>query len=112
MLYPTYVMKAVELTVQQLDNGTWYLEPEWKQILRQNDLDLSQLKDDMIDGWFELQDILVLEVERRNARDSKKNEVIEWVHKLITETAEPAMLQEETDYIKNVIEFMKLNHEE
>lgn len=33
MLYGEYIFKAKDLVVQQLDNGTWYLEPDWKDIL-------------------------------------------------------------------------------
>ena len=111
MLYTDYILKAKELTIQQLDNGTWYLEPEWQDILWRHNLgEIDDLEDSYLDGWYTLEDILRLEVERRNKRDSKKNEVINWLYDVITTTVEPAMLQEETDYIKNVVEFMKENH--
>lgn len=112
MLYSIFILKAQQLTIKQLDNGTWYLEPEWQDILYREGLgDLEDLTDSYLSGWYDVEDILKLEVERRNARDSKKNEVINWLYDLITTTVEPAMLQEETDYIKNVVEFMKANHE-
>ena len=112
MTYASFIHKAMELTVQQFDNGTWYLEPEWQDMLYREGLgDIENLEDSYLDGWYTLEDILKLEVEKRNARDSKKNEVINWLYELITATVEPAILQEETDYIKQVTEFMKLNHE-
>lgn len=112
MLYSDYILKAKKATIQQMENGTWYLEPEWQDILYRQGLgDLEDLSDSYLSGWYDVEDILKLEVERLNARDSKKNEVINWLHDLITTTVEPAMLQEETDYIKNVVEFMKVNHE-
>ena len=52
-----------------------------------------------------------MEVEKRNAINSKKPVVINWLYDLITTQVEPAILQEETDYIKQVTEFMKTNHE-
>lgn len=112
MLYSDFILKAKEKTIQQLENGVWYLEPEWQDILYREGLgDLEDLTDSYLSGWYDVEDILKLEVDRRNARDSKKDEVINWLHDLITTTVEPAILQEETDYIKNVIEFMKTNHE-
>ena len=112
MTYASFILKAKELTVQQLDNGTWYLEPEWQDILyREGFGDLESLEDSYLDGWYTVEDILKLETERRNARDSKKNEVINWLYDVITASVEPAIMQEETDYIKQVVEFMKTNNE-
>ena len=34
-----------------------------------------------------------------------------WLYELITAQIEPAMLEEEAQYIKQVTEFMKANHE-
>lgn len=116
MLYSTFIKKAEELTIQQLDNGIWYLEPEWqdmiyRNILYKNDLnELDDLEDSYLDGWYTLEDILKLEVTKRNSVIDKKNDVINWLYDVITATIEPAILQEETDYIKNVVEFMKVNH--
>ena len=112
MLYSDYILKAKNETIQQLDNGTWYLEPEWQDILYRAGLgDLEDLEDSYLSGWYDVEDILKLEVERRNQRDSKQKEVVDWFYNLITATVEPAMLTEETDYVKQVIEFMKTNHE-
>lgn len=112
MLYSNFILKAKNLTIQQLDNGVWYLEPEWMDILYRNGLGiLDDLEDSYLSGWYDVEDILKLEVERRNASDSKKKEVVDWVYELITATVEPAMLQEETDYIKQVVDFMKTNHD-
>lgn len=112
MLYAEFALKAKELTIGQLDNGVWYLEPEWQDKLYREGLgELDDLEDSYLSGWYDVEDMLKLEVERRNARDSKSKEVMDWLYDLITATVEPAMLQEETDYIKNVMEYMKLNHE-
>lgn len=111
MLYGEYIFKAKDLVVQQLDNGNWYLEPDWKDILCRNNLDLNEVSDSHLESWYELEDVLVLEVDRRNARDSKKEAVINWLYDLITSTVEPAVLQEETDYIKNVMDYMKATHD-
>jgi len=108
MLYSTFILKAKELTISQLDNGLSYLEPEWQDILYREGLgDLEDLTDSYLDGWYTVEDILKLEVEKRNLAVSKKKEVIDWLYDLITATVEPAMLQEETEYIKNLTEYMK-----
>lgn len=113
MLYSEFILKAKEATIQQADNGMWYLEPEWQDILYREGLgDLEDLENSYLSGWYDVEDILKLEVERRNIVNSKKEYVINWLYELITATVEPAMLQEETDYIKQVLEFMKANHEE
>lgn len=112
MTYSSYIYKAKELTIQQLDNGTWYLEPEWQDILYREGMgELDNLEDSYLDGWYTLEDILKLEVDRRNAKDSKKNEVINWLYDLITVAVEPAVLQEENEFIKNMMDYMKVNHE-
>jgi len=52
-----------------------------------------------------------LRFEKRNTVNSNKPYVLNWLHDLINTQIEPAMLQEETDFIKQVTEFMKTNHE-
>ena len=111
MLYSNFIVKAKEETIHQLDNGVWYLEPEWQDILYRAGLGaLDDLEDSYLSGWYDVEDILKLEVERRNARDSKTKPVIDWLYELITATVEPAMLQEETEYIKNLTEYMRTAH--
>ena len=112
MLYSKFIYHCKEMTIQQLDNGVWYLEPEWKDIIcREIESDLANVEDNYLTDWWDIENVLHLEVEKRNAKDNKKKEVIDWLHDVITAQVEPAIMQEETDYIKNVIEFMKANHE-
>lgn len=112
MFYSKFINEAKQKTISQLDNGTWYLEPEWKDIIcREIESDLDNVEDNYLADWWDIENVLRLEADRRNAADSKKNDVINWLYDLITAQVEPAMMQEEADYIKNVIEFMKVNHE-
>ena len=112
MLYTEFIHKAIELCVQQLDNGNWYVEPEWKDMLNREGLwNPEALDDAYIDNWNDVEDILKLEAEKRNKRDSKVELVADWLYALATATIEPAMLQEETEYIKNVMEYLKVSHE-
>ena len=109
MLYVNYINKAAEATIIQADNGLWYLEPLWREILYNEDLDISQISDAKVD-WGGIFDVLQLEVKKRNTINDNKPYVMNWLYDLITATVEPAIMQEETDYIKQVVEFMKENH--
>ena len=106
MLYSEFISKASEITIEQADNGLFYLEPMWKGFLIDNELNVSDISD-IETSWNDIQDILKLEVEKRNTINTLEPYVLNWVHDIITSTVEPAVLQEETDYIKNVMEYMK-----
>ena len=108
MLYSEYILKATEVVIEQADNGLFYLEPMWKSLLIDNNLDFAQVSD-VETSWSEIQDILKLEVEKRNTINTLEPYVLNWIHDIITSTVEPAVLQEETDYLKNYIEYMKAN---
>lgn len=106
MLYSEFISKASKITIEQADNGLFYLEPMWKGFLIDNKLNVSDISD-IETSWNDIQDILKLEVEKRNTINTLKPYVLNWVHDVITSTVEPAVLQEETDYIKNLMEYMK-----
>ena len=110
MLYTEFVDKAIKLTITEADNGLFYLEPMWRSILDDNQLFFNNVSNFKIDPLV-IEDVLKLEVEKRNTINSKKPQVIDWLYDIITNTVDPAMLEEETDYLKNVIEYMKTNHE-
>ena len=109
MLYTEFIKKAMDETITQADNGLFYLEPMWKMILHDNELFFDEVSDFQItpEETFE---VLRLEVEKRKTIFSKKNDVIEWIYEVISNTVEPAILAEETDFVKNVVDFMRVNH--
>ena len=109
MLYSEFMNDAINLTITQSDNGLYYLEPMWRIILIENDLRFDDVTDYEIDADI-VKDALQLEVEKRNAINSNSPFIINWLFNIIAEQIEPAILSEETDYIKQVIEFMKANH--
>ena len=113
MLYSEYIIKAKELTITyDEDAKVSYLEPEWQTILHSNGLgNLEDIKDMYIEGWYDLEDVLKLEVEKRNAIQSKKNIVCEWLYDLITSAVDPAMMQEENDLVQSMIELAKVRSE-
>ena len=106
MLYAEFIQRAMDETIVQADNGLWYLEPMWDSILTDCKLECTERRI----SNERLQDILKLEVEKRNTIESKKPFVLEWFYNVITSEVQPAMLAEETDYVKAVTEFMKQNH--
>lgn len=109
MLYATYMQKAKEVCIDRfVESGKWYLEPDWRIILRDNQLNNFKLQDSKID-WSIVEDVLKLEVEKRNARDNKLGYVADWMYDTLTSTVEPAMLSEETDLVKNMLELAKAN---
>ena len=110
MLYSEFINKAMELTIEQADNGLFYLEPMWRTILDDNKLLFNDISDFEVEPSI-VENALELEVKKRNTINSKKPDVINWLYDLITSTVDPAMLSEETDYLKQVVEFMKTNHE-
>ena len=110
MLYTEFINKAIDLTICEADNGLFYLEPLWRNILYDNKFNVTDISDAVTD-WAGIFDVLKLEVEKRNIINSKKPAVINWLYEVISAQIEPAMLQEETDFVKQVTEFMKTNHE-
>lgn len=109
MLYTEFINKAIDLTIVEADNGLFYLEPLWRNILFDNKMNIKTISDVKVD-WNWIFDVLKLEVEKRNTINSKKPAVINWIYDIISAQVEPAMLAEETDYIEQVINFMKESH--
>lgn len=110
MLYSEFVIKAKEETIEQADNGLWYLNPDWRYLLHLAEIDIRDVSDYAFD-WFELEEILKLEVERRNTVDSVKPQVLNWFHSIISNVITPKMDEEETDYLANITEYLKAKKE-
>lgn len=99
MIYSDYILKAKELTIGYNEEAmVYYLEPEWQTILHDNNLgNLEDVKDMYIEGWYDLEDVLKLEVEKRNAITSKKNLVYDWIYNVISSSADPLLTDAEND---------------
>lgn len=108
MIYDTYINKAYELVLlQDEDNGIWYLDPNWLHVLYTNGLEIEKVSEEYI-GKHEVRDALKLEVERRNLHlNDKKQEVIDWLYDIITAKVEPQIMQEETEYVAQMLEYLK-----
>lgn len=113
MLYSEYINKAKGMVIEQDDDTkTWYLHPEWRFELYMSGMgNLKFAERDFRPDWSTIEDTLKLEVERRNAVQDKRNYVLNWLYDTLSSQVEPAILAEETDYIRNMMEYMKLNHD-
>lgn len=112
MMYAEYVKNAMDLTIvdDYEGSGISYLSPDYRAILIDSDME-PFVVEDYIMSWPTVKEILKLEVERRNSVTNKSRFVIDWLFQIITSTVDPAMIAEENDLMKNIAEYMKLNHE-
>ena len=110
MLYTDFMQKAVDLTVVEADNGLFYLEPMWRSILNDNNMNIAEITDAKL-KWCDVFDVLKLVVEKENTINSKKPVVIDWIYSMITTQVEPAILEEENDYVKTLTEYRKTKRE-
>ena len=113
MLYEVFSAKIKDIAIEYNEESeTWYLNPDWYELVHKEVLDdLSKLEDSYIEDWIDVEGILRLETERRNASNPVKTKVFNWLYDLISSTVEPMMIQEETEYIKNMREYMKTSHQ-
>lgn len=110
MKYYEYMQKVCENVIGVADNGIYYLEPAFRVML-----DSVGLTPDVVDdyelNWDGVKEYLELQVNKLNVLEDKKPAVINWLHQIITAQIEPAMLEEETDYIKNLTEYLNAKKE-
>lgn len=112
MLYDVYINKAMaEVIVDDDDSsGYSYLDPHYRSILIEMNMEPDIIEDRKVD-WQWLREVLDLEVTRRNRVTDKSRFVADWLFSIITSTIDPAMISEENELMKNMMEYMKLNHE-
>lgn len=85
------------------DNGRHYIEPMWREILENEGIQMSPEEESRI---FEM---LHLAVKKADALNDKTGFVVNWIYDAITSSIDPAMMKEESEYIKNVMDYMRLN---
>lgn len=112
MLYDVYINKAKELVIlQDEETGIWYLDPNWLHQLYTNGLEIEEISEDYID-FDTLGETFKLEVERRNLnRQSKKDAIIDWLYDIISNKVDPMIMQEQTEWMSEIIESMKFREE-
>ena len=96
--------KAIELCVPYDDvTGRSYVEPLWREILEGEGIKVPAKEE------VRMLETLTLAARKADAKNDRTAAVMDWLYDLISSQAEPAILQEETEYIQNVMEYMKLN---
>lgn len=96
--------KAINLCVGENEaTGRSYVEPLWREILEDEGIRVNK------EDEARMLETLELAVKKADAMSDTSGVVMNWLYELITANVEPAVLQEETDYIKNVMEYMQLN---
>ena len=111
MLYSKYMLEIQKLVIIDNDDvGHSYLDPSYKMILIDAGLTPDVVTDYEID-WADVKEILELEVQRREKEFDNSRNVIDWIYSIITTTVDPAMINEENELMKNMMDYMKLNHE-
>lgn len=113
MTYYTYMYGAASYTLEQNDEtGFWNIAPDWKIILCDNGLgDIDSIEAPFKVTWIDVEDYLRFEVEKRNKALDKRMLINDWLQELINNHIEPAVLQEETEYIANIMNYLKFKAE-
>ena len=110
MDYFEFMEKASKLVVGELDNGLYYLEPAWRIILDGEGMQPYKVKNVKL-SWEMTKEWLDLYIQKLNAVQNKAPEVMSWLYQVISAQIEPAMLEEETEFVKNLTEYMKAKQE-
>jgi len=113
MLYSEFTQRIKDLAILlDEDTGVYYIDPDWKFNMYVNDLpEPHEVKSEYELTWADVKDILNLEVIKRNKHNDNKKLVIDWLYNLITATVEPAILQEETEYVAQMMDYLKFRNE-
>lgn len=113
MLYSDFIVKAMNTVIKQdEDTEIWYLNPEWVDKLHRAGLgNLEDLEDSYITDWLDVEDILKLEVKRRNMIDDKRNYIIDWIYNVLKQKIEPAETDAENEYVDELINYYRREKE-
>ncbi len=107
MNYFDIVNQAIELVVVDAGNGLYFLEPRYKEVLREAGLTEHE---ESIDPE-ELFEVVRLEVEKRNTLGNQMNVIAAWVAETITTVIEPAIAQEQNELMKNMLAYLERDKE-
>lgn len=112
MLYNNFMKKAEEFVLSyDEDSGLTYLEPDYYAILVGLKMNPEEDISDYPLTWARFEDRMKLEADKRNKLDDRSKYVIDWLYSVLTAAIEPAMLQEENELMKNMMDYMNLNAE-
>lgn len=112
MIYVDFMKKAEEFVLSyDEDSGLTFLDPDYYAILVGLKMDPEKDISDIPLTWAQFEKRMELEVERRNKLDDRSKYVIDWLYSVLTSAIEPAMMQQESELMKNIMDYMNLNAE-
>jgi len=82
----------------------FFVEPLWETYVK---AEIGDYPEDLTHE--ETLEILELTVKKLNATADRSHVLINWLYDTLTTKVEPAMLEEENELVKNMVEYMKLN---
>ena len=106
MTYKKFIEKAIdELIYVDQRTGLWFIDPDYKYRMHELNLNITDIQD--FDGFTidDLKQCLQLQILINNTNQNKAFDVAKWLHQIITQKVDPVVLQEQTQYIKSLIEY-------
>ena len=98
--------KAVALCIgENEETRRFFIEPMWREILEDDGITFSEEEAQRI------LEMLKLVVKKADVLHDRTGTVVNWLYDVITANIEPTVLKEETEYIQNVMDYMKLNNQ-
>lgn len=82
----------------------FFVEPLWATYVK---TELGDYPEDLTHE--ETLEILELTVKKLNAMSDRSHVFVNWLYDVLTTKVEPAMVEEENELMKNIVEYMKLN---
>lgn len=110
MILSEYLSKAVDLTIGYGENGLCYVEPLWRMILENNDMNITVITDADI-GWDYVFNVLSLTANKINTIHSTRPYVSNWLYEVISSKVDPAMVEKENEFVQKMVDFIKANQE-
>ena len=108
MLYSEYMDKVKEIAlITSEKNGLTYIRPDYEYLLAASDLSLDDVTDFENVTRTVVYRQLILERDMRNAQHDLSPVVMQWLHDVISTVVEPAIVEQQNQLIKDVLEYRK-----
>jgi hypothetical protein len=100
-----FLSKAAGICIGKSEvSELFFVEPLWETYVK---TELGDYPEDLTHE--ETLEILELTVKKLNAMSDRSHVLINWLYDVLTAKVEPAMVEEENELMKNIVEYMKLN---
>lgn len=100
-----YLKEAARICVSKSDASEfYYVEPLWEIYLK---AEAGEYPEGLTHE--ETLEVLKLVVEKLNVSKDRSRVLINWIYDVLTANIDPAMIEEENELVKNIVEYMKMN---